>query len=143
MSLPHPARQHAPQPCPAGGICLDAERLCGELAFERAPLARGRGNSCSALGRHLAELAAERVCEIASTPNQYRASRLCVLPVFGPYQAASRRSAATAPAAPDGGCAAYVECVQGPFTSANERLAEAWHRAGTRTLEPLSPAPIR
>ena len=53
---------------------------------------------------------------------------------------APSRSAAAAPAAPDGSCDAYVECVrrllarpscwQAPFTAADERLAEAWHRAG-------------
>ena len=117
-------------------ICLHAERPSGELAFERAALARSLGKSRSALGRHLAELAASRVCEIEPAPNQHRASRLRVLPAFWPYQAAPPRP----PAAPDGSCAAYVErvrqllarpsCVQAPFTAADERLAAAWHRAG-------------
>ena len=117
-------------------ICLHAERPSGELAFERAALARSLGKSRSALGRHLAELAAKRVCEIEPAPNQHRGSRLRVLPAFWPYRAAPSPSAA----APDGSCAAYVacvrqllarpSCVQGPFTAADERLAEAWHRAG-------------
>ena len=80
-------------------ICLHAERPSGELVFERAELARGLGKSRSALGRHLAELAARRVCEIEPAPNQHRASRLRVLPAFWPYQAALSRSAAAASAA--------------------------------------------
>ena len=121
-------------------ICLHAERPSGELAFERAALARSLGKSRSALGRHLAELAARRVCEIEPAPNQHRASRLRVLPAFWPYRPAPSRSAAAASAVPDGSCAAYVEgvrlllarpaCVQAPFTAADERLAEDWHRAG-------------
>ena len=121
-------------------ICLHAERASAELAFERAALARSLGKSRSALGRHLAELAAKRVCEIEPAPNQHRASRLRVLPAFWPYAAAPPPSAAAGPAAPDGSCAAYVEhvrrllarpsCVQGPFTAADERLAAAWHGAG-------------
>lgn len=53
---------------------------------------------------------------------------------------APKPSAATASAAPNGSCAAYVErvrqllarpsCVQASFAPADERLAEAWHRAG-------------
>ena len=124
-------------------ICLHAERGSGELAFERAGLARSLGKSRSALGRHLAELAAKGVCEIEPAPNQHRASRLRVLPAFWPYEAAPPPHGAAGPAAPEaphGSGAAYVEsvrrllagpsCVQGPFTAADERLAAAWHRAG-------------
>ena len=93
-------------------ICLHAERPRGERAFERAAVARSLGKGRSALGRHMAELSAKRVCEIESAQNQLRASRLRMLPALWPYQAAPLRPAAAGPAAPDGSCAAYVEPVR-------------------------------
>ena len=116
--------------------CLQADRASGQLAFERAALARQLGKSRSALGRHLRELVRAGVCAVEPAPNQHRRSLLIVQAAYWPYAAAGPRL--PVPLASDP--AAYVAavravflapaCVQADFGPDDEQLARAWHAAG-------------
>jgi len=114
-------------------ICLRAGRESGKLDFRPSDLARQTGKSLRSLRRCLRELSIRGVCEVDPSPNQHRQSAVRVRPEFWPYEA-------LAPKPPDP-VESYVRkvreaflrpaCVQGEFGPADERLATAWHRAGT------------
>ena len=116
--------------------CLQADRASGQLAFERADLARRLGQSRSALGRHLRELVRTGVCALETAPNQHRRSLLSVPAAYWPYAAAGPRP--PEPVTTD--AAGYVAavravflapaCVQTDFGPADEQLARSWHAAG-------------
>lgn len=116
--------------------CLHADRASGQLAFERADLARRLGKSRSGLGRHLRELVRSGVCALETAPNQHRRSLLRVQAPYWPYATAGPQPPESA-ATDEAGYVATVRevflapaCVQTDFGPADERLARSWQAEG-------------
>lgn len=122
-------------------VCLHAERVSGNLVFERAELASRLGKSCSALGRHLRELVRAGVCELQAAPNQHRASALVVCEAYWPYRGEPGPHQAVPEADRQRYVASVREAFLGPPPAA--RPTRAWRRLGTARAYPWTPSGTR
>jgi len=112
-------------------LCLSAERRTARLRFRQVDLARRLGKSPRSITTYLKELQSQGVCEVETAANQHQAGWIEVADRFWPYHKQRVEP-------PAGAQAAYIEqvrqlfssrsCVQGTFTTADERLAAEWRQ---------------
>ena len=114
-------------------VCLHAARSSssGRLRFRQAELARSLGKSPRSITNYLNELRRLGVCQVQTAANQHQTGCLEVCDRFWPYHK-------QLPATLVSDQARYVEqirqlflsrsCVQGTFSTADEKLAADWYR---------------
>jgi hypothetical protein len=115
-------------------VCLYADRRTAQLRFRVAELARATGHSTRSLTTYLEELRRHQVGLVHPASNQHERGRIEICDRFWPYEK-------HAPASLQGPeQALYVAqvrgwfleraCVASVFSSADEKLAVQWCRAG-------------
>lgn len=113
-------------------VCLHAERRSGRLRFRHGDLARRLGKSPRSITSYLRELQLHNVCQVQAAPNQHRTGSIEIADCFWPYHKQT-------PETTWNDQLHYIEqvrklflscsCVQGTFSSADERLAAEWHHS--------------
>jgi hypothetical protein len=115
-------------------VCLLADRRTAQLRFRMAELAQATGHSTRSLTSYLEELCRTEVALVYRAANQHELGRVEICDQFWPYakQSADSRE--------DPEQALYVArvrglflepaCVRSVFSSADEKLAAEWYRAG-------------
>src|SRR5262245_18478222 len=92
-------------------ICLEASRDSGQLDITHKDTARGLGRSKCAVGRWLAELQANGICDVESGCKQYEPTHLRLADAYWPYERTITPARSAPPSTPnrDGYVAAIRE----------------------------------
>lgn len=115
-------------------VCLHADRRTAQLRFRMAELAQATGHSTRSLTSYLEEIRKSEVAIVYRAANQHELGRIEIHDAFWPYRKQATENAA------DPEQLLYVSrvrglflepaCVRAVFSSADEKLAGEWYRAG-------------
>lgn len=115
-------------------VCLHADRRTAQLRFRMAELAQATGHSTRSLTSYLEEIRRSEVALVYRAANQHELGRIEIRDSFWPYHKPAAASAE------DPEQRLYISrvrglflepaCVRAVFSSADEKLAGDWHRAG-------------
>ena len=116
-------------------VCLHADRRTAQLRFRAAELAQATSHSTRSLTSYLDELRRTEVGAVSLAANQHEYGRIEIRDRFWPYVKPPQASAVDDPEQ-----ALYAmrvrslflapACVNAGFSSADEKLAAEWYRAG-------------
>jgi len=115
-------------------VCLHADRRTAQLRFRMAELAQATGHSTRSLTSYLEEIRKAEVALVYRASNQHELGRIEIVERFWPYEKQRVEPS------PDPEQALYVSrvrgfflepaCVRAVFSTADEKLAADWYKAG-------------